>query len=178
MDEPFKNNTYRVLELFIEFPNREFSLRGIARELRLSHATVIKCMNTLQKYSLFKKKTGAIYPTYYADTESRKYRFYKRNRLVFMIMDSELVDYIQKETLPSLIILFGSGAKATLTEKSDIDIFVETKEKQLDLAKYEKKLRHKVNLLFEPSINNLSKELRNNIINGIVLYGFIKIKED
>ena len=175
MDELFKNHRYRILELFIEFPMKDFSARGIARELKLSHATVLKYIVDLEKFSFIKKKEATLYPTYFANTESQKYKFYKKNLLVFKINESGLIDYIQKEALPSSIILFGSGAKAVFTEKSDIDLFVEAKEAQLNLAKYEKKLGHKINLLFEQNINNLSKELRNNIINGMVLYGFIKI---
>jgi len=175
MDELFKNNTCKILELFIEFPTKDFSVRGLARNLKLSHATVLKYIADLQKLSLVKKKEATLYPTYFANTESQKYKFYKRNWLVFKITESGLIEYIQKESLPSSVILFGSGAKATFTEKSDIDIFVEANEKKLDLSKYEKKLNRKINLLFEQNINNLSKELRNNIINGVVLYGFIKI---
>lgn len=176
MDELFKNNTYRILELFIEFPTKDFSVRGLARELKLSHATILNYINDLQKLTLIKKKEATLYPTYFANTESQKYKFYKRNWLIFKITESGLTNYIQKETLPSSIIFFGSGAKATFTEKSDIDIFVESNEAKLDLTKYEKKLNHKINLLFEQNINNLSKELRNNLINGIMLYGFIKIQ--
>ena len=175
MDELFKNNTYKILELFIEFPAKDFSVRGLARNLKLSHATVLKYIVDLEKLSLIKKKEATLYPTYFANTESQKYKFYKRNGLVFKINESGLIEYLQKETLPSTVILFGSGAKATFTEKSDIDIFVEANETKLDLTKYEKKLNRKINLLFEQNINNLSKELRNNIINGVVLYGFIKI---
>ena len=91
-------------------------------------------------------------------------------------MDSGVIEHIQKETLPSSMILFGSGAKGTFTEESDIDIFVEAKETKLNLAKYEKKLGKKINILFEKSINELSKELRNNIINGCLLQGYIRIK--
>ena len=175
MDELFKNNTYKILELFIEFPAKDFSVRGIARNLKLSHATILKYIADLEKLSLVKKKEATLYPTYFANTESQKYKFYKRNWLVLKINESGIIDYIQKETLPSSIILFGSGAKATFTEKSDIDIFVEANEAKLDFTKYEKKLNRKINLLFEQNINNLSKELRNNIINGVILYGFIKI---
>ncbi len=175
MDELFKNNTYKILELFIEFPAKDFSVRGLARNLKLSHATVIKYIANLEKLGFIKKKEATLYPTYFASTESPKYKFYKRNWLVFKINESGLIDYIQKETLSSSIILFGSGAKAVFTEKSDIDIFVEANEAKLDLTKYEKKINHKINPLFEQNINNLSKELRNNIINGVVLYGFIKI---
>ena len=175
MDELFKNNTYRILELFIEFPTKDFSMRGLARELKLSHATILNYINDLQKLSLIKKKEATLYPTYFANTESQKYKFYKKNWLIFKITESGVIDYIQKEILPTSIILFGSGAKATFTEKSDIDIFIEANETKLELTKYEKKLNCKINLLFEQNINNLSKELRNNIINGVVLYGFIKV---
>ena len=178
MDDLFKNNTYKILELFIEFPTQDFSVRGIARQLKFSHATALKYIVDLEKLSFIKKKEVTLYPTYFANTDSSKYKFYKRNWLVFKIKESGLIDYIQKETLPSSIILFGSGAKATFTEKSDIDIFVEANETKLDLVKFEKKLNHKINLLFEQNINNLSKELRNNIVNGVVLYGYIKINGD
>lgn len=175
MEEIFKNNGYRILELFIEFPTKDFSARGIARHLKLSHATILKYIAYIEELGLIKKKEQTLYPTYYASAESQKYRLYKKEWLILKIAESGVVDYIQKEALPSSIILFGSGAKAVFTEKSDIDIFVEAKETPLALEKYEKKLNHKINLLFEPDINSLSKELRNNIINGVILYGLIKI---
>ena len=101
-----------------------------------------------------------------------------KNYLVFKIKESSLIDFIQEQVLPSSIILFGSGAKATFTEKSDLDIFVEAKESKIDVSKYEKKLNRKINILFESNINDLSNELRNNLVNGVILYGFVKIEED
>ncbi len=175
MDEILKNNIYKILELFIENPSKDFSVRGIARKLDLSHATVIKYVSNLFSLNLIKKKEDTLYPTYYANTESDKYKFYKKNYILFKIKESGIVGYIQKQTLASSIILFGSCSKGAFTEKSDIDIFVEAKESGSDISKYEKKLNRKINLLFEPNINNLSNELRNNIINGIILYGFIRI---
>jgi predicted nucleotidyltransferase/predicted transcriptional regulator len=176
MDEIFKNNTYKILELFIEFPSKDFSIRSIARNLNLSHATVIKYIDNLFKLKLIKKKEETLYPTYYASVQGDKYKFYKRNYLVFKIMNCGIIEYIQKEVLPSSIILFGSGSKATFTNKSDIDIFVESKDTKIIILKYEKILGHKINLLFEPDIYNLSKELHNNINNGTVLYGLLKIR--
>jgi len=175
MDELFKNNVYKILELFIEFPTKDYSVREIGRSLNLSHATVLKYIASLEKISIIRKKESTLYPTYFSNTENKKYKFYKKNWLAFKINESGIIDYIQKESLPSSIILFGSASKATFTEKSDIDIFVESTERELNLTKYEKKLDKKINILFEPHMNNLSKELKNNIINGIVLYGFIKI---
>lgn len=176
MDALFKNNVYRILERFIEQPGRDFSVRGLARELKLNHATVLNYIGDLLKLELIRKKEETLYPTYHAQTESDKFVFYKKNHIFFKIKESGLVEFIQKQTLASSIILFGSCAKGTFTEKSDIDIFVEAKEARLDLGKFEKQLKRKINLLFEPKIDQLSKELRNNIINGTVLYGFIRMR--
>lgn len=178
MDGIFKNNTYKILELFIQFPAKDFSVRGIARDLKLSHVTVLNHINDLGRLGLIKKKKETLYPTFYANPDNNIYKIHKKSWLLFKIVDSGVIEYIQKETFPSSIVLFGSGAKATFTEKSDIDIFIEAKETPINLTKYERRLGRKINLLFEPNINNLSKELRNNIINGTVLYGFIKIRGD
>ncbi|MEK6815989.1 MAG: nucleotidyltransferase domain-containing protein [Nanoarchaeota archaeon] len=175
MDKAFKNNGYMVLELFIKHPVKDFSVRGIARDLGMSHATVLSYIGEIERLGLVRKNSSTLYPTYYANTEGSRYRMYKRDWLIFLISESGLINHVQSETFASSIVLFGSGAKATFTENSDIDIFVEAKEKKLNLSKYERKLGHKVNLLFDASINNLSRELRNNIINGIVFYGFIRI---
>lgn len=175
MDDIFKNNAYRILEHFINYPTQDFTIRGIARYLKLSHATVLKYIGILEEIGFIRKKSGALNPTYFANTQNQKYKFYKKNYLVSKLMDTGLVDYIQKKSFPSSIILFGSGAKGTFTENSDIDIFVEATESELNITKYENKLNRKINLLFEPGLDNLSQELKNNIINGVVLYGFIKV---
>ena len=179
MDAAFKNNAYRILEQFIRFPTKEFSGRGIARSLNLSHGTVLKHISELERLDMVRKKDTTLYPTFYANTENQKYRFYKKNWLVFKIKESGIIEYIQEKTLSSSIVLFGSGAKGTFSEGSDIDIFVEAQDSGLATEKYEKKLNRTINILFESDVNNLSRELCNNIINGIVLYGYIKLgKED
>lgn len=175
MDEQFKNNTYKILELFMQKPNNDFSVRGIARGLKLSHATVISHIKALLSLKLIRKKNETLYPTYYANTESEKLKTYKKNSIAFSIKQSGIIEHIKDKTLPSSIVLFGSCAKGVYTEKSDIDIFVEAKGTKLDLGKFEKKLKRSINLLFDTKISNLSNELRNNILNGIVLDGFIKI---
>jgi len=155
--------------------NKDFSVRGIARSLKLSHATVISHIEELHDLDLIRKKNDTLYPTYYANNEGENMRSYKRDSIKFSIIQSGLVEYIKDKTLPSSIILFGSCAKGTYTKKSDIDIFVEAKESKLDISKFEKKLKRSINLLFESKISNLSDELKNNILNGIILHGFIKL---
>ncbi|MBU1622807.1 MAG: hypothetical protein KJ597_04495, partial [Nanoarchaeota archaeon] len=73
MEEIFKNNTYRILEPFIEFPTKDFSVRGIGRHLKLSHATVLKYISDLERLEFIKKKEETLYPTYFANTQNQKY---------------------------------------------------------------------------------------------------------
>ncbi len=175
MDELFKNNSYRILELFIEEPTKEFSARGIAREVNITHATVLKYLKQMLKLELIIENKKTLYPTYYANTENEKYIFYKKNHILFKIKESGLIEFIQSQVLPSCIVLFGSCAKGYYNQNSDIDIFVEAEEKKIDHSKYEKKLKREINLLYEKKFKDLSKELRNNIIEGVRLYGFIRI---
>ena len=79
MDEIFKNNAYKMLELFIEFPTKDFSVRGIARNLKLSHATVLKYINDLEKLGFIKKKEETLYPTYFANIQNQKYKHSKKS---------------------------------------------------------------------------------------------------
>ncbi len=173
MDTIFKTQAYRIFELFIEQSNKDFSAREIARELAISHATVLKYLRELERLDLIEKNERTLYPTFRANTVGEKYMIYKRDRIVFLIRESGLVRHIQQRLLPSCIILFGSCADGTYTQASDIDLFVEVPEKEIDLSKFEKKLRKDVHMIFESDINTLSQELRANIINGVVLYGFI-----
>jgi hypothetical protein len=49
------------------------------------------------------------------------------------------------------------------------------KEEKIDLDKFEKILNRKINLFFSEDFSRLSKELRNNIINGVILKGYLKV---
>ena len=176
MDTLFKTQAYRILELFIEQSNTDFSARGIARELGISHPTALKNLRELEKLGLIGKNERTLYPTYRANTVGENYMSYKREHIVFSIRKSGLVEYIQERLLPSCIVLFGSCAKGAYREDSDIDLFVEASESDLDLSAFEKKLRKNVHLIFEFDINTLQPRLRDNILNGVVLYGAIRIK--
>src|SRR6056297_3080324 len=105
MDELFKNNAYKILELFIEFPRKDFSVRGIARMLKISHATVLKYLTEIQNKGFVNKNEETLYPTYFANTQNKEYQFYKKNHLLWAIRNSGLVNGLQKKCLPSSIIL-------------------------------------------------------------------------
>ena len=79
MDELFKNNAYKILEIFIESPGKNFSVRGIARALKINHATVLKYVADLKKGGFIKTNDNTLYPTFYANTENENYKLYKKN---------------------------------------------------------------------------------------------------
>ncbi|MDD3175108.1 MAG: nucleotidyltransferase domain-containing protein [Candidatus Nanoarchaeia archaeon] len=164
-----------ILEQFLNYPQEDFSARGLSRKLNINHVTILKYLNILKKENLIKTKITTLYPVYCANTSSNKYMFEKKQHIQKQILDSNLLQQLISTCNPDCIILFGSCAKGNYTENSDIDIFVQSSNKEINLASFEKKLNHKINLLFEPNIRKLSGELANNIINGIILYGYIKV---
>ena len=95
--------------------------------------------------------------------------------MLYKIRKSGLVKYIEKKSWPNCMVLYGSCGDGYYTERSDIDIFVEAKDIDLDLYQFEKKLGKKIHVLFEPNINDLSRELRINIVLGTLLYGHINV---
>lgn len=175
MHKIFENTSYRMLKLFIEEPDAGFSIREIARRLKQSHATVLNHIAPFVKTELVSINKTTLYPTYRANTANKHYLFYKKNEIAFEISQSGLIEYIWEKALPSCIILYGSCAKGDYRKGSDIDIFVEANETKLDLAKFEKSFGRPIHVLFEPKIRNLASPLQNNVLNGIILHGFVKL---
>lgn len=163
------NNTNKILGLFYEYPNRKFTVREISRLARIPRATTHKILLGLKKQKLVTK-----------DNIAQNSLFFKNKKINFFIekiIESGLIDEIINRINPSCIILFGSIRKGESVKESDIDIFVESHvKKELNLKKFEKKIGHKIQLFAEPSINKMQKNLFNNIINGIKLYGAFSIK--
>ena len=165
-----------LAELFYNFPQKEFHLRELARTAKIPKSTLQREIKELLDIGLIKKKKRTPYSVYVADETNFWYKFRKRGSLIEKIYHSGLIEFLDKTLRSKVIILFGSGAKGEYVQKSDIDLFVLSSEKQVDMVKYEKKLKRKINLLIKEDYNQLSPELFNNIINGYKLKGYIKLK--
>jgi len=170
-----KYSRYRVLEEFFDWPRKNFQMREISRRVALAQVSVIAHLKALQKEGLIVKEKTGIYSTFRANRESEDFRLLKRQNLIWRIHTSGLIPILDEQLKPNCIVLFGSAARGEDTEMSDIDIFVQAEEVELELSKYERALNRKIKILFEPEIRALSKELLNNIINGQVLYGYLKV---
>ena len=74
------------------------------------------------------------------------------------------------------VILFGSYSYGEDTIKSDIDIaIIGSKKKDIDLTRFYKMLERPVVLNFYDDLKEINKNLRSNIISGIVLAGVVEI---
>jgi predicted nucleotidyltransferase len=170
-----KYNTYVILQEFFDKPTTSHQIRELSRSTKIGLPSVINHTNFLIKEGFLTKKQFGVYPALFANTDSEKYRLHKQQNMVMRMVDSGLLNLIVNKTLPSSIILFGSAARGEDTEASDLDLFVQAKEQHIDLARFEKQLNRKINILFEPDFRKLSKELGTNIINGIKLHGYLSL---
>lgn len=166
----------KIFRVFLENPNKDFHIRGIAAKLGIPKTTVSYHIHNLLNTGLIVKETKGVFPSFRANSTNPKYLFYKKQESVERMIDSGIIDYLEDETNPKCIILFGSFSKGEYDKNSDIDLFIQAQDIVLDLSSYERKLGHTINILFEPILENLSNELLNNVINGIKLRGFIKLK--
>ena len=176
-----KDNIYKVLELFFDDPLPEgigFQLREISRKIKLAPKSVKLYLEELEKENLIIKKKHRIhkYPVYYANRDHNYFKFLKILNIIRRIKESGLLDYLDEKCMPDVIVLFGSASKGEDVKNSDIDLFLECKEKKVDLFKYEQTLKRKINLFFEENFDKLSEELKQNIINGDKLKGYLRVK--
>ncbi len=166
---------YRLLQDFFDFPRKRFQMRELSRRVKLAQVSVISHLKALVKEELIIKEKEGLYPSYRAHREAEHFKLLKKQNMQWRIYQSGLVEYLDQKLKPTCMVLFGSAARGEDTEESDLDLFVQAEERSLNLEKYEVVIRRKINILFEVDFAQLSKELRNNLINGIVLYGYLKV---
>lgn len=160
----------KIFELFFEYPNKRFSVREIARKTRIPSSSVQRYLEGLRKKGFVDKQNRLIINSYT--------KFLKSFFMIDKIYSSKLLEYLEKMLVPESVIVFGSIRKGEYDFESDIDLFVESSiKKDLDLRKFEKKLKHKVQLFVYSDINKLQPHLLNNVVNGIKLSGYFKVKQ-
>jgi predicted nucleotidyltransferase len=177
-----KYGIWKVLRVFFDDPQpREgFTIRYISRNAGLATTSVRLhleelCKEVQKGYPLVIKGKGISYPTYRANRESGLFRFYKRMDMLFRLENSGLLERLWEELSPKAIVLFGSASRGEDVKESDVDIFILAKERRIELGKYESGLKRNISLHFAGELNELPKELRNNVINGAILRGYLKV---
>ncbi len=173
-----KSSMLRTAEFFFVNPSKEQYLMDISRNIGLAHTSIKKNLKGLVKSGIIReyseKKGGRLFPVYRANLDNKLFKRYKRIHNLSAILESGLVDFIEEKLIPKSVVLFGSYSGGEDTETSDVDLFVECKKEELNLKIFEKKLGRKIELHFKEKFNLYPEELKNNIINGIVLSGFLE----
>ncbi len=130
-----KDYKLEIVQLLLQVKSH---VRGIAKKLGTNHMLVSRKVKELaqsnvvdflwegKNKSYFLKKTA----------EAREHTFMAENYRLLRVLDNypglrSIIEKIQKDKRIRLALLFGSHAKFTATRESDIDIYIETKDRNL-----------------------------------------------
>ena len=173
------NFTILEQEIFIFLSLRageKFSQREIAKILRVSPTAVSNSLKSLKNNNLINFEKTKTINFISLNNSNKRATELKRVENLKNIYISGFSDFLEKELPGGTIILFGSYSRGEDVNTSDIDIAViERKEKTLKLNEYENILKRKINLNFYNSLKEINRNLRNNILNGILLQGSIEL---
>ncbi len=174
-----KYNRWKVARVFFNEPRKEHYLREISRKSGLSTTSVKKHLESLKDEKIIEgaevKRGERTYPLYKAQTFSDKYKKLKKTDFLYRMENTGLLEYLEETFSPDCIVLFGSASRGEDTEDSDIDLFLQAEERNVELDEYEEGLNRKIQLHLNPDFKDYPEELKNNIANGIVLRGFLEV---
>ncbi len=171
-----KENHDKIESIFFDNPSKAFKLREICRIADLGPKSMYVYLNHFINRTVVRIKEEYGLKLYQANTESEIYKIDKTRYNIDKVRRSGIIDEINKKFDYPTIILFGSKAKGEDIEKSDFDIAIISPIKEnIKLEKYEKKLNSEIQLFLIPDFSKESKELKNNIINGKLLSGYLEV---
>lgn len=166
---------YRILQEFFRQPRKKFQIREMSRNIKLAQVSVINHFNALLKEGLIIKEEGGIYHSFRANRDNEEFKILKRQDILLRLYKSGLIGELEEKARPNCIVLYGSASRGEDTEESDIDLFVQSEEADINLKRHEKTLAADVHILYGKDFKGISRELLNNMINGIVIYGYMKV---
>lgn len=165
---------FNNLKPFFEDCYRRYSVREYAKIIKVSPPTASKILKSLNKEDLLKVTKENNYLFFWANKENKEFislsRIYWYNKL------KEFVDFLNTNLVNPVVILFGSLSKAEAKIDSDIDITIFANKKELNVQEFEEKLKREIQIFIFKSPKDVSnKELLNNILNGFILEGKVKL---
>jgi len=172
------NLQQRILRLLFVKAGISLNALRIAKNLKVSQPAVSKALPLLLKEDLIKaekdKNSGRL--SIEVNRENYKVMQMKKIDNLKLIYESGFADFIEKEFAGATIILFGSYSRGEDTIHSDIDIaIIGRKEKLTNLEKFEIMFERKININFYTSFKEIHKNLKENLFNGIILYGGVEL---
>ncbi len=165
---------FKDLGLFFEDNYRRISVREYASWRKVSPPTASTLLKSYSAEGLLNVEKDRNYLFFYARKENP--HFISLSRMYWQQKLEPLVQYFEKNLVNPTIILFGSLSKAEATPASDIDLVIFAPKKDLRLESFEKKLQRKIEIFWFSSVSAIpSKELANNMLNGLILKGRLSL---
>lgn len=170
-----KETKNKVLKVFFDNPTKKFHIREIARLTGLNPNTVLNILTVLEKENLI-KKTKMKHIVEVSANINEEFKNEKRINNLSRLYESGVIGYLVSELHSEAISIIGSYSTGEDMENSDIDLVAISKEeKELNLSKFEKFLNRKIHLIVT-GYKAMSEEFYLNLINGIILYGYLDKK--
>ncbi|MFH1224312.1 MAG: nucleotidyltransferase domain-containing protein [Candidatus Diapherotrites archaeon] len=115
----------QAIQVVLSRPNRAFSVRGLAKEAEISHGASREALSFMKKKGIVSLDIVGRTYQYRASLESPLCRQWKILFNLDLLADSGVAEELLKK-IPHIhsILLYGSFAKGTNDEKSDIDLLV------------------------------------------------------
>ena len=171
----FKSSIWKVFEVFVEEPLTIHYIKEISRKINLAPTSVKNHIISLEKEKIILEKKGERFIGFIANRDNESFLFYKKILNFIKLDESGLINYLNNSLYPKAIVLYGSYARGEDVEKSDIDLFILSKTtKTLLLEKFERVLNRKIHIIIKETIKKMQENLRLEIINGLVLKGYLQ----
>src|SRR3989344_3730 len=180
-EETAKN---KIAEVLFQYPEKEFSLSDLAKEASVAKANIGNILRDFQEAGLINiEKLSKIWRIRANQTNW----LFVRSKIVYnlnFVYKSGLVEFlIDHFNNPKAIILFGSFRNGEDLSKSDMDIAIdsdEAKDYQIlglrEFSEFERLIGRRIQIhLFKRK--DIDLLVFNNIANGILLWGFLKVNK-
>jgi len=172
------NSREKILSKLFEDPQKKYYLRELARELKLNPSRVSKLLLELEKEKLINRIVKKHILEISTNFENKEFIEEKRVFNLQVFYHSKILDFLIREYNPKSISIYGSFSQGRDLRNSDIDIAIFSnvdRDNEIILESFEKKLKRKIHLLVIEK-NKMTDEIYTNIINGIVVYGYLDKK--
>ena len=162
----------KVINYLLAHPNKPFHERDIARKAGISYGSANGVLNLLYKDGILQKK-GQGGMCYYSVDASRTYL--KELKILNNLLALEpLVTKLKPHSYK--IVLFGSWATGTDTDESDIDLFINSMDKESvkkSIEAHGKKLGRNIQAVIRTPVELINSNKRDKVLMGQVEQGKI-----
>jgi predicted nucleotidyltransferase len=163
------------LEIILALLKGENHLRGIAKQLGESHSTILRKLNMMTAENVLNYRIEGKNKVFFIknNLQAKNYVFnaerYKLIKLLKRYPELDVImNDISKATKETLVVVFGSYANFTAKKDSDIDVYVETRNR--DVKERAESIHSRIRVKFgDFDLNsNLIKEI---VKNHVILKG-------